>query len=138
MSQLHKRFTSEQVKELLERYLKNEIERTYIQQILGIKRRRFFVLLKDYKENPQLFTIQYRKTTPSRTISADIEHNILKELATDKKIIQDKNIPLRSYNYSYIQKRLKKTYRQKVSLNTIIHRAKTHGFYLKKKKKKTQ
>jgi len=136
MSQLHKRFTSDQVKEFLERYSKNEIERKYIQEILGIKRRRFFVLLKEYKENPQLFTIQYRKTTPSRSISPDIEHNILKELATDKKIIQDKEIPLRSYNYSYIQKRLRKTYRQKVSLNTIINRAKTHGFYLKKPKNK--
>ena len=29
MSQLHKRFTSEQFKELLDRYLKNEIEGTY-------------------------------------------------------------------------------------------------------------
>ena len=51
MSQLHKRFTSEQVKELLDRYSKNEIERKYIQEILGIKRRRFFILLKKYKEN---------------------------------------------------------------------------------------
>jgi hypothetical protein len=136
MSQLHKRFTSDQVKEFLERYSRNEIQRKYIQEILGIKRRRFFVLLKEYKENPQLFTIQYQKTTPSRSISTDIEHNILKELATDKKIIQNKEIPLRSYNYSYIQKRLSKTYRQKVSLNTIINRAKSHGFYLKKPKKK--
>ena len=82
MSQLHKRFTSDQVKEFLERYSKNEIERKYIQEILGIKRRRFFMFLKEYKENPQLFTIQYQKTTPSRSISLDIEQNILKELAT--------------------------------------------------------
>ena len=33
MSQLHKRFTSDQVKELLKRYLKNEMERKYIQEI---------------------------------------------------------------------------------------------------------
>ena len=32
MSQLHKRFTSDQVKELLERYSNNEIERKYIQE----------------------------------------------------------------------------------------------------------
>jgi len=30
MSQLHKRFTSDEVKELLDRYLKDEIERKYI------------------------------------------------------------------------------------------------------------
>jgi hypothetical protein len=135
MSQLHKRFTSDQVKELLERYSKNEIERKYIQEILGISRRRFFMLLKEYKGNPQLFTIQYRRTTPPRSISADIEQNILKELTTEKKLIEDKEIPLRFYNYSYIQDRLGKTYHQKVSLNTIIDRAKKHGFYLKRSQK---
>ena len=136
MSQLHKRFTSDQVRELLERYLKKEIERTYIQEILGVSRRRFFMLLKEYRENPQHFTIQYQRTSPSRKVSPEIEQNILKELATDKKIIRDKEVPLKSYNYSYIQNRLRKTYRQKVSLNTIINRAKKHGFYLKKPKKK--
>ena len=135
MSQLHKRFTSDQVKELLERYSKNEIERNYIQEILGIGRRRFFMLLKEYKENPQRFTIQYRRSKPPRGISSEIEHNILRELAVEKKLIQDKEIPLRSYNYSYIKDRLGKTYRQKVSLNTIIDRAKKQGFYLKKPKK---
>src|SRR5512139_2135030 len=135
MSQLHKRFTSEQVKKLLDRYLKNEIERTYIQEMLGIKRRRFFVLLKQYKENPQDFNVQYRRTRTTRTISPMIEQNILKELSIDQKIIQNKEIPLKSYNYSFIKDRLKGTYHQKVSLPTIIDRAKKHGFYLKKPKK---
>ena len=36
MSQLHKRFSSGQVQELLEGYLKKEVERKYIQEILGI------------------------------------------------------------------------------------------------------
>ncbi len=132
MSQLHKRFTSDQVKELLERYLKNEVERKYIQEILGICRRRFFMLLKQYKENPPHFTIQYQRTAPPRSICPEIEQTILKELAIEKEIIRNKEIPLTSYNYSYIRDRLRKTYRQKVSLNTIINRAKKHGFYLKK------
>jgi hypothetical protein len=135
MSQLHKRFTPDQVKELLERYSKNEIERKYIQEILGIRKRRFFVLLKQYKENPQHFTIQYPRTTPPRRISPEIEQNILKELTIEKAIIQNKEVPLRSYNYSYIKDRLGKTYRQKVSLSTIIDRAQKHGFYLKKPQK---
>ena len=135
MPQLHKRFSSDQVKELLERYSKKEIERKYLQEILAISRRRFFMLLKQYKENPQNFTIQYQRTTPSRTISPEIEQNILKELAIEKKIIQNQDIPLKSYNYSYLKDRLRKTYRQKVSLSTIIDRAKKHGFYLKKPKR---
>jgi hypothetical protein len=135
MSQVHKRFTSDQVKELFERYLKNEVQREYLQEILGIKKRRFFILLKQYREIPQGFTIQYQRRTPSRGLSPKIEKNILRELAIEKKTIEDKNIPLKSYNYSYIKNRLQTTYRQKVSLNTIIHRAKKHGFYLKKPKR---
>jgi transposase len=134
MSQLHKRFTSEQIKELLERYLKNEMERKYIQEILGVKKRRFFMLVKRYKEHPESFSLQYQRTTPSR-IAPEIEQNLIKELLIEKEIIQNKEVPLRSYNYSYIKDRLGKTYHQKVSLSTIIDRAKTHGFYLKKPKK---
>ncbi len=65
MSQLHKRFTSDQVKELLDRYLKNEMERKYIQEILGIKKRRFFTLLNQYKKDPERFSVQYPKNHPS-------------------------------------------------------------------------
>jgi len=135
MSQLHKRFTSDQVRELLDRYLKKEIERIYIQEILGISRRRFFMLLKEWKEDPHLFTIQYQRTQAPRSISPDVEQNILRELTVEKKIIQNKEVPLRSYNYSYIRDRLRGRYHQKVSLPTIIDRAKKHGFYLKKPKR---
>ena len=134
MSQIHKRFTSDQVKELLERYERNELERKYIQEILGIQRRRFFALLKQYKENPKSFTIQYERNTPPRLLPG-IEQNILRELSIEKGIIQNQEIPLKSYNYSYIKDRLKGKYRQKVSLTTIIDRAKKHGFYLPKPKR---
>lgn len=73
MSQIHKRFTSKQIKELLDRYLNKEIERTYIQEILGIKKRRFFLILKKYKDNPQHFTVKYQRTKIPRTISPLIE-----------------------------------------------------------------
>ena len=132
MCQLHKRFTSEQVKEFLDRYSKNEIERKYIQEVLGIKKRRFFVLLKQYKANPRHFTVQYQRTNAPRTISAMAEQTILKELSIEKKIIQNKEVPLTSYNYSYIKDRLREKYHQKVSLSTIIDRAQKHGYYLKK------
>ena len=108
MSQIHSRFTSDQVKELLDRYSKNEIERKYIQEILGIKRRRFFTLVKQYRENPQDFTIHYQRASHPR-ISQTLEQNMLQELSIEKNIIQNKDIPLSSYNYSYVKDRLKKT-----------------------------
>jgi len=43
MVQIHKEFTDSQVKELIERYLKNEIERKYIQEVLGIGKTRFLL-----------------------------------------------------------------------------------------------
>jgi hypothetical protein len=45
MAQIHRKFTDEQVKDLIERYTRKELERTYIQEILGIHIRRFFTLI---------------------------------------------------------------------------------------------
>jgi hypothetical protein len=134
MTQLHKKFTDAQVKELLARYLKDEIPRRYIQEILGIKRRRFFVLLKSYQQDPVAFTIRYRRTAQAPRISPKAESDILKELSIEKKLIADRDVPIRSYNYSYIKDRLFSHYGQKVSLPTIIDRAKKHGFYFKRPK----
>jgi hypothetical protein len=62
MAQLHKRFSPDQLKELFERYLQNEIERKYIQEILGIKKSRFFMLLKaNLLDHPLKGTCQEKK-----------------------------------------------------------------------------
>jgi len=73
MAQLHKKFTDSQVKELIERYLKKEIERNYIQEILGIGQTRFFALVKIYRVHPDKFSIQYERIAKTRGISPDIE-----------------------------------------------------------------
>ena len=59
MTQLHKKFTDDQVKTLIERYLEKEIESHYVQEILNIGKTRFFALVKSYRENPDKFSIQY-------------------------------------------------------------------------------
>jgi hypothetical protein len=137
MAQLHKKFTDIQVKELLARYFKGEIPRRYVQEILGIKERRFFSLIKRYRENPAAFSLQYQREGPTRHIPELTEKAILKELAIDKQIIEDKENPVRRYNYSYIKDRLAETYGQKVSVPTIINRAKKHGFYIKRTKRRS-
>ena len=136
MVQLHKEFTDSQVKELIERYLKREIRIHYVLEILGIKRSRFFVLLKQYKECPDKFSIQYFRNTKTRTIPQAIEGNIIRELQIEKNLIEDPEIPLRHYNYSYVKDLLETKHNQKVSLPTIIDRAKKNDFYLKRKPKK--
>ncbi|MDO9528064.1 MAG: hypothetical protein Q7J27_02780, partial [Syntrophales bacterium] len=136
MVQLHKKFTDSQVKELIECYLRKEIERKYIQEILGIGKTRVFSLVKAYRQNPDEFSIQYTRKTKTRKISQDIEDSIIKELHIEKKLIENKDIPLRWYNYSYVKDLLETKYKQKVSLPTIIDRAKKNDFYLKKKPRK--
>jgi hypothetical protein len=136
MAQLHKKFTDSQVKDLFNRYLKSEIKRVYIQEVLGIQRRRFCDLIKRYQQNPETFTIQYIRRKPTRGLDGAIEKNILKELTAEKRLIQNKDIPVRSYNYTYIKDRLQDAYHQTVSVPTIIDRAKKHGFYLKKSPQK--
>jgi len=136
MVQLHKRFTDSQVKELLERYLSKEIERGYIQEFLGIGKTRFFALVNAYRHNPLEFSIQYERNTKTRTIPQVVEDNILKELQIERTMIENPDIPVRHYNYSYVRDLLRETHHQKVSLSTIIDRAKKHGFYVKKKPQK--
>jgi len=135
MVQLHRRFTDSQVKELIERYLSKEIERGYIQEVLGIGKTRFFALVNAYRHGPHEFSVQYRRSTQTRAIPQAIEANILKELQIEKDMIEHPDIPVRHYNYSYIRDLLVSKYHQKVSLPTVIDRAKKHGFSVKRKPK---
>lgn len=132
MAQLHKRFSDEQIKDMLKRYLNGEIDRSYLQQMLGIGKSRFFSLIYQYRRSPESFSVQYQRRSPLR-IDPKTESSILKELKIDQQAIENPQIPLRSYNYSYVKERLSSKYRQKASLSTIIDRAKKHGFYLKRK-----
>ena len=79
------------------------MDRKYIQEILGIKKRRFFTLAKQLKDNPEYFSNQYYRNSPTRKISKDIEKNISKELEIEKDLIKNKDIPIKYYNYSYIK-----------------------------------
>lgn len=135
--QLHKKFPDEQVKSLFKRYLLKEIKIGYILEILGIKRSRFFEILKEYREDPENFSIAYKREKKTRVISKKIEENILKELSIERGLIGNKDIPIRSYNYSYIKDQLWSKYRQKVSVPTIIDRAKKNNFYFPRKERKS-
>jgi len=135
--QLHKKFPNEQIKSLFERYLSKEIEIKYILEILGIKRSRFFDLLKEYRNDPDNFSISYHRKRATRKIDKGIEENIIKELSLERRLIENKDMPIKFYNYSYTKDQLYDKYRQKVSLPTIIDRAKKNGFYFPRPERKT-
>ena len=73
------------------RYLQKKIERKDLQEVLGIKKTRFFALVKRLKDDPENFSILFSRRIPTRKISKDIEKNIVKE------------VPNMYYNYSYIK-----------------------------------
>lgn len=135
--QLHKRLSEEQVKAILESYITGEINVSSALENLGLKRARFFRLLKGYRDQPDTFTITPpKKENVYRRISDRTEALIIQELKKDQRLIENKNMPVTSYNYSAVRDDLLKTHRVEVSVPTIINRAKDSGLYLPKRKKK--
>ncbi len=134
-SHIHKRFSNEQVKELLQKYLNKEIERKYLEQILGIKKAMFFRVLREYRRDPKEFSVEYKRSGEAKRIAPEVKNNILEILKEQKKTIQNRDIPLERYNYSFLKKQLKKYHHQTTSVSTIIRYAKANGFYLPKRHK---
>jgi hypothetical protein len=127
MEQLHKRFTSEQVKVLLKGYCQGTLDRSVIEETLGISRTRFFALLKRYRVDANNFVLACHRQTSTR-IPARVKEGIERELMLEKSLIDDSTLPITNYNYSAIRDRLAKQ-GIVVSLSTIIHRAKRLGCY---------
>ncbi len=99
MSQLHKHFSDEQIKLLFQSYCQGQISRTDLQEMIGIGKSRFFVLLKEYRRNPDRFSIAYQRKTYAR-ISPEAETEIEKALLQEKAFVEDSDLPISGYNYS--------------------------------------
>ena len=134
MGQIHKGFTAEQVKVLLKGYCRGILDRPAIEETLGIGKSRFFVLLREYRRNPDGFSLAYQRATPTG-LPASTEEKIEKELMLDKSLIDDSSLPITTYNYSAIRDSLAK-HDIEVALSTIIERAKRLGCYQPHPKKK--
>jgi len=136
MVQLHKRFADSEVKDLIRRYLSREIKRVHIERILGIKKRRFCQLIKKYRDDSQGFSVEYKRKKTTRKIPEEVEDNILVELKKEKDLIDGPDNPIKGYNYSYVRDLVLEKYGSKVSVPTIISRAKKYGFYKERRKAK--
>lgn len=135
--QLHKRLTSEQARNILAKYQSGELKAKETISYLEIGRTRFYQLAAKYEADSAAFTIDYLRETPNNRISEATESHILSELKIEKeKIIDNPDVPTKFYNYSYIQNLLKQKHGIKVSVPTVINRAKDHGFYKTKPPKK--
>lgn len=134
MDQLHRRFTDEQVRVLFQGYCKGLLSRAEVQGILSIGKTWFFALLKEYRQDPETFSIAYKRAAPPR-LSATVEVEIEGALLQEKEIVEDPDLPISGYNYSAVRDRLAKKGIH-ISLNTIINRAKRLGCYKPRRKRK--
>lgn len=130
--QLHKRFTKEEVIEIFKRYLTQGLEMEECLALLKIKRRQFFKWLKEYRNSPDDFSLDYPSRRSGRKIPEKAEKKIMEELKKEAGIIKDPANPVRDYNYSYVKNILEEKHNIVVSLPTIIDRAQKKGFIKKR------
>ncbi len=134
--QLHKRFTNDQVRDIVGKYVQKQIRAKEASKYLGIGRTRFYQLTTTYRQDPNKLTLIYHRTIPTREVKQSVKGHILTELKFEKeKIIENPNVPTTRYNYSYIRTLLWEKYGEKVSLPTIIAIAKEHDFWKAKRKR---
>lgn len=134
MDQLHKRFTNDQVKAILRGYCAGALDGSSVEEVLGVGKTRFFALLKQYRADPEGFSVAYVRSAVSR-LSDAIEQGISTELLRDKALVDDESLPITTYNYSAIKDRLEKR-ELEVSLPTIIKRAKAMDCHQRQRKHK--
>lgn len=133
MKHLHKRLSVDQVKILLAGYTKGRVSREEVTQELGIGKTRFFKILKTYKKNPSAFSLTYQRKTPPR-LNQQTKLAIEQGLLFEKKLIENPDMPIRSYNYSALKDRLQEKQNIHVSITTIIKTAKEINCHMPKRK----
>lgn len=134
--QIHKRLSREQVIAIFENYFNKEIRAKAAMENLGLKKSQFFNLAANYEEDPDNFDVKFKRDYANRRIPEKAEDKILKELKAEKKLIDNKDIAIRTYNYSAVRDLLEEKHSIVVSLPTIINRAKERGYYMGKPPKK--
>lgn len=134
MSQIHKRFTDDQVKMLFKGYCQKQFSRADVQDMLKIGKSRFFEMLKSYRQDPEAFTITCQRST-NKKLSTEVEAEIEKALLQEKAMVEDPDLPISGYNYTALRDRLLAK-GIKVSTTTIISRAKQLDCHKPRRKRK--
>lgn len=122
-------------KMLLHGYCQGVLTRAEVQEMLGLGKTQFFALLREYRRAPDESSITYERHSPGR-LPAALEAEIERELRREKEIVENKALPISGYNYSAVRDRLKKQ-GYKVSVTTIVERAKQLDCYKPDKKRKS-
>ncbi len=101
--QIHKRFTTEQVKIILDWYEHGGLKAEEAAERLGCKISRFYILLRRYRQNAKGFNIAYPEKQGHNQISKQLIGSIRTELGKGKELIENRDIPVNSDNYAAIR-----------------------------------
>lgn len=132
---IHKRLSNERIAAVLRQYVWRQCTLADALDLVGLKRSRFFDLLKRYRQNPTQFSVLYQRATKKR-LALRVEKTIREALHEEHALITNPALPITTYNYSAIRDRLA-SLGIKVATSTIIERAKTYGCYKPAWKKDT-
>lgn len=127
--QLHRRITTDQIRLILDWYEKDIISFDEALGKLGIKRRRFYDLLKLYR-NGKLNGICPKRTNRHRRLPLVVDRIIRQELEKEKCIIDNPSLPLKHYNYAAVRDEVARQIGREISAQTIRNRAKDWGYYI--------
>jgi len=133
--QLHKRFTDDQVKLLLDLYLKKVITLQQVLQQLECTESRFYQILRAYRRAPEGFTIAYARHIPQHRLPEEVDQVIREELEIDRKLIGNKETPLWQYNYAAVRDEVIRRLGYKISAQTVRNRAREWGYWIPKIRK---
>jgi hypothetical protein len=126
---LHKRVSIEKARQILDWYQQKTITLEAALSSLGIKRRRFYELLEQYRAG-KLTSLQPVRTNVHLRLPKAIDEIIREELDKEKRLINNPGTTIRTYNYQVVRDEVVKRIGRTVSAQTVRNRAKAWGFYL--------
>lgn len=137
-SQLHKRFSSDQVKTILLWYEDGTITRGEACERLACSRSRFFQLLESYRQDRDAFTIQPKRESwvTRAPIAAGVEREIRSALQRERSLIENPAMPIRTYNYTAVRDEVVQRTGTPLSIETVRRRAHAWSFVTERKQQR--
>jgi len=136
MSQVHKTFSDDEVKQLLKWYEDGIKTKAEVQQSLGIKDSQFYLLLARFRDKPKKFSVAYHRIRATRSLPSVVVKQIRKELEIEHGLIKSSANPVMFFNYAYIRDNVEASTGHKLSAQTVVNYAKRWNYYIEKPKRK--
>jgi len=136
MSQVHKTFSDDEVKQYLKWYEDKIMTKAEVEQSLAIKDSQFYLLLARFRNKPKEFSVAYRRVRATRTLPPPVVKQIRKELEIEHGLIKNVANPVMFFNYAYIRDNVEASTGYKLSAQTVINYAKRWNYYIEKPKRK--